>query len=89
MDLSILLKNKKLYREVDITGSLEVNAMGVCLREKDVSIEPFGFAMDVLGSTRRPTTANNLAVTIFQLIMNPSFVPLGMFALVVSYLFDA
>ena len=31
--------------------------------ERDVSIEPFGFEMYVLGSTRRPPTVNKLAVT--------------------------
>ena len=53
--------------------------------ERDASIEPFGFAMAVIGSTRRPTTANKLAVIALQHIMTPSFVSLDMFALVVPY----
>ena len=54
--LSILLKNKELKREEDITGLLEVIAMEGCLMEGDDSRELFGFAMAVLSSTRRPTT---------------------------------
>ena len=43
--------------------------------------------MDVLGSTRRPTTANKLTVIVLQRIMTPLFVTLDMFALVVTYFF--
>ena len=53
--------------------------------ERDASIEPFGFEMYVLGSTRRPTTINKLVVTALQRIMTTSFINLGMFALVVPY----
>ena len=53
LDLIILLKKKKLEREGDITGLIEVTVMGVCIMERDASREPFGFAMDVLGSTRK------------------------------------
>ena len=55
--------------------------------ERDASREAFGFARDVIGSTRRPTIVNKLAVIVLQSIMTPSFVFLGMFALVVPCFF--
>ena len=55
--------------------------------ERDYSREAFGFAMDVLGSTRRPNIFNKLAVIFFQYIMNILFVSLDMFAIVVPYMF--
>ena len=54
---------------------------------RDASIEIFGFAMTVLGSTRRPATVNKLALTALKRIMNTSFVTLDIFSLVVPYLF--
>ena len=63
MDLSILLKKKELDREGDITGLLEATERVGCLMEIDASRELIGFEMAVLGSTRRPTTVNKLAVT--------------------------
>ena len=56
--------------------------------EKYSSREAFGFAMDVIGSTIRPTTVNKLAVIFLEHITTPSFVSLDMFALVVTYLFS-
>ena len=50
------------------------------------SIQPFGFAMDVLCLTLRTTTVNKLAVIDLQRIMTPSLVSLDMFALVIPYL---
>ena len=55
--------------------------------ERDASIGTFGFAMDALGSTRRPTNVNKLDVTALQRILTPSFITVDMFALVVLYLF--
>ena len=55
--------------------------------ERDSSREAFGFARGVIGSTRRRTTVNNLAVIVLQRIMTPLFVSLTMFALFVPYLF--
>ena len=49
------------------------------------SRETFGFAMVVVGSTRRPTTINKLAVIYLKRIMTPSFISLDMFTLVVSF----
>ena len=49
--------------------------------ERDTSRESFGFTMDVLGSTRRPTTVIKLVVTALQHIMTPSLVTLDIFAL--------
>ena len=51
--------------------------------ERDASIQPFGFAMFVLGLTRRPTTDKKLAMTNLQRIMTPSFITIEMFALLV------
>ena len=87
MDLSILLKEKKQEREGYITGLLEVTVQGGGLMERYALIEAFGFAMGVLGSTRRPTTVNKLDVIVLQRIMTPSFVSLDMFALVVPIFF--
>ena len=61
LDLSIFPK-KNLNREVYITGLLEVNFQGSCLMEIDASIEAFGFARYVIGSTRRYTIVNKFAV---------------------------
>ena len=85
--LSILPKEKKLERKGDITGLLEVTVQVVCLMERDTSREAVGFARDLIGSTRRRTIFNKLAVIVLQHIMTPSFVSLDMFALVVPYFF--
>ena len=87
MDLSILPKENKLEREGDITGLLEVTVQGGCLMEIYASREAFGFARDVISSTRKCTIVNKLAVIVLQHIMTPSFVSFDMFALVVPYLF--
>ena len=78
-DHSILPKKKKLNREGDITGLLEVTVQVSYLMEIDSSREAFGFARDVIGSTRRCTIANKLVVIVLQRIMTPSFVPIDMF----------
>ena len=44
--------------------------------------------MAVLGSTRRPTTLENLVVTDLQHILTPLFTTVDIFSLVVPYLFD-
>ena len=74
-----MLKKKKLNREGDITGLLEVTVQGSCLMEIDVSREAFGFATDVIGSTRRCTIVNKFIVIFLKYIMTPSFVSLDMF----------
>ena len=73
--------------EGDITGLIEVTVEVGFLMQIDASREDFGFSMDVLGSTIRPTTVNKLAVIVFQHIITPSFVSIGMFALVLPHLF--
>ena len=50
------MKEKKLDREGDITGLIEVNFQGGFLLKRYASREAFGFEMNVLGLTRRPTT---------------------------------
>ena len=62
----ILLKKKELRREGGITGLLYMTTMEGCIMEGYYSIEPFGFAMAVLGSTIRPTTVHNWVVTALQ-----------------------
>ena len=69
-----MTKKKKLNREGDITGLLEVNVQGSFLMEKYSSIEAFGFARDVTGSTRRFTIVNKFIVIVLKYIMTPSFV---------------
>ena len=49
LDLSILPKEKKLEREGDITGLLEVTVQGVSLMGKYYSREDFGFARYLIG----------------------------------------
>ena len=79
LDLSILPKNKKLNREGDITGLLEVTVQGSCLMEIDSSREAFGFARDLISSTRRCTIFDKFVVIVLKRIMNTSFVSLAMF----------
>ena len=83
-----MLKEKKLEREGDTTGVLEVTFHGGCLMERDASREVVGFSRDVMGSTRRTHIFNKLVVILLQRIMTPSFVYLGMFALINPYLFS-
>ena len=47
--------------------------------EKYSSRDAFGFARDVIGSTRRCTIVNKFIVIILKYIMTPSFVSLDMF----------
>ena len=80
LDLSIFPKKKKLNREGDITGLLEVTVQGSFLMEKYASREAFGFARDVIDSTRRCTIVNKFIIIVLKYIMTPSFVSLDMFA---------
>ena len=66
LDLIILHKKKKLSKEGDITGSLEVTVQGSCLMEKDASREAFGFARDVIGSTIGCTIADKFIVIFLE-----------------------
>ena len=59
-------KKKKLSREEDITGLLEVNVQGSYLMEKDASREAFVFARDVIGSSRRCTIVNKFIVIVLK-----------------------
>ena len=47
--------------------------------EIDASREDFGYARDVIGSTRRCTIVDKFVVIVLKRIMNPSFVSLDMF----------
>ena len=69
LDLNIFQKKKKLSREGDITGSLEVIVQGSCLMEKDASREVFGFARDIIGSTRGCTIVDNFIVIVWELLV--------------------
>ena len=85
MDLSIFPKNNKLKREGDITGLLEVTIQGSFLMEIHVSIEAFGFARDVIGSTKRCTIVNKFAIIVLKHIITSSFVYLDMFAVLLVH----
>ena len=61
----ILPKKKKLNMEGDITGLLEVTVQGSCLMKKYASREAFGFASNVIGSTRRCTIVKNFTVIVY------------------------
>ena len=79
-DLNIFPKNKKLNREGDNTGLVEVTVNGSRLMEIDDSREAFGFARDVIGSTRKGCTiVNKSIVIVLKCIMTHSFVSLDMF----------
>ena len=79
LDLSLSPKNKKLNREGDITGLLEVTFHGIYLMEIDASKEAFGFATDVMVLTRKwCTIVNKFIVIVLKRIMAPSFVSLDM-----------
>ena len=80
LGLSILKKDKKLERDRDITGLLEVTVQVGFLMEIYASREAFVFSTDLIGSTRRRTIINKLAVIVLQCINNPLFVSLDMFA---------
>ena len=71
MDLSKLLKEKELEREGSITVLIDVTVQVDCLMEKYSSVESFGFAMAVLGSTRKNTTVNKMDLIDLQRIMPP------------------
>ena len=88
MDLSIILKEKKLEREVYITGLPEVTVQGGCLIEIFTSTYANVFAMDIIGSTTRPIIVNKLVVIVLNVIMTPLLVSLDMCALAIPYLFD-
>ena len=79
LDLSIFTKDKYLEREGDITGLLEDNVKLGCLMKSYASREAFGFARDVIGSTRRRTSIDKLDVIVLKRIMTPSFISLDMF----------
>ena len=79
LGLSIFNKNKEVNREGDITGLLEVTVQVSCLMEIYASKEAFGFASDVIGSTRRCTIVDKFVVIVLKRIMTPSFVSLDMF----------
>ena len=72
-------KKRKLNRAGDTTGLVYVTVQGSCLMEKYASIEAFGFAMDVIGSTRGCTIVNKFIIIVLKYIMTPSFVSLDMF----------
>ena len=75
LDLIIFPKKKKLNWEGDITGLLEVNVNGSCLIEIDDSREAFGFATDVMVSTKKGCTiVNKFIVIVLKCIMTHSFI---------------
>ena len=79
LDMIILPKKKNLNREGDTTGLVEVTVQGIFLMEIYASREAFGFARDVIGSTRGCTIVKKFIVIFLKRIMTPSFSPLDMF----------
>ena len=71
LDHIISPKKKKLNREGDITGLLEVTVQGICLMVIDASRKVFGFARDVTGSKIRRTIVNKFVIIILKRIMTP------------------
>ena len=64
LDLSIFTKDNSLERDVYIKGLLEVTIQGVFLMEIDAAREAFIFTRGVIGSTRRHTIVNKLAMIV-------------------------
>ena len=60
------MKNNELRREEGITGMLEFTLTKIYLMEVYASIQPFGFAIAVLVSTRIPNNVKKLVVTDLQ-----------------------
>ena len=85
LDLSIFPRKKKLNREGDKTGLLEVTVHGSCLMEKYASKEAFDFARDVIGSTRGCTIVKKFIIIVLKCIMTPSFVFLDMFVVLLVH----
>ena len=85
--LVIFLEKKELRREGGITVPLEVTAIEGELIEGYVSIEPFGFTIYVLVSSKRDYTIKNLVLIALQHILNTSFITIELFALVVPFYF--
>ena len=81
LDIRILKKKENLNSEGDIIGLIEVTVQGSCLTEIDASRESFGFAMDVIVSTRRCTIVDKFVVIVLKIIMNSLFVSLDMFSI--------
>ena len=79
LDPSILQKIKKLSREGDITSLLGVTVQVSCLMGKYASRQAFGFARDVIGSTRGCTIVNKFIVIVLKCIVTPLLVSLDMF----------
>ena len=88
LDLRILQKNKRLSREGDITGFLEVTVKGSCLMEKYASREAFGFARDVISSTRGCTIVDKFIVIVLECIMTHPFISLDMFVVCIVHYND-
>ena len=79
LDLRIFPEKKKLNREGDTTGLVGVTVQGSCLMEKYAFREAFGFARDVIGSTRGFNIVKKLIVIFLKCIMTTLFVSLDMF----------
>ena len=79
LDLSILSKKEKLNREGDITVLLKFTVQGSCIMEIDSFIKAFGFAMDVVGSTRRCTIVDKFIIIVLKHIMTPLVLSIGVF----------
>ena len=84
LDISIFPKNKKLNREGDITGLLEVTVQEIFLMEINASRDAFGFARDVIVSTKMCTIVDKFVVIVLKRIMTPLFVSLDMFHVFLS-----
>ena len=72
-------KNKKLNMEGDIIGLLEVTFQGSYLMEIDVSRYKFGFARDVICSTRSCNIVDKFIIIVLKRIITPLFVLLDLF----------
>ena len=71
--------------EGDKTGLIDFTYQLGCLMERDTSIEAFGFARNVIVSTRRHTIVKILGVIVLQVIVTPSFFSLDMFAIFIPF----
>ena len=85
---SILLKKKELKRDEDITGLLDVTVIEGYIMEGYTSRKPFVFAMAVCSLTRSPNDVNTWGVTALKQILTLLFITIGIFALVVPFIYS-
>ena len=84
----IIIKKIDINRGKDITGLLDVTVIEGYIMEGYTSRKPFVFSMAVCSLTRIPTTENTWGVTALKQILTLLFITIGIFALVVPFIYS-